>query len=338
MLDEDEVEAEVARLLFHDGVDAEHALAGDVVVEENHVAVEVLCPLPDGVDVLPAADCVVTHGGLLGEQSQILDGLLGIGRADHVVTHGGVHVQDDVDAPAVLSPSREVGVVNGGGSPQEGAVTGLAVERLVLLFVGLTHDLDDLAVDLVEVRILTVDGRPGVQTVQSLGDADERGVRGLEVVPLLKLDGVLLVHELGVLEQLVPVVLHAVFLLDEGDGVLEHLGGVGVRARLVMDHGESYGEVRQIHAAALEHGGAFGCVAGHVGGDESLADDGEGVVYGNAGLGRAAGADVRGQAVGFGNVYVVRLDVLVDIADDELRQGLERDGDKILEALHEQRG
>ena len=107
MLDEDEVEAKVARLLFHDGVDAEHTLAGDIVIEENHVAVEVLCPLPDGVDVLPAADSVVTHGGLLGEQSQILDGLLRIGRADHVVTHGGVHVQDNVDAPAVLSPGRD---------------------------------------------------------------------------------------------------------------------------------------------------------------------------------------------------------------------------------------
>ena len=31
----------------------------------------------------------------------------------------------------------------------------------------------------------------------------------------------------GVLEQLVPVVLDAVFLLDEGDGVLEYLGGIG---------------------------------------------------------------------------------------------------------------
>ena len=216
-------------------------------------------------------------------------------------------------------------------------MTGLAAERLVLLFVGLTHDLDDLAVDLVEVRILTVDGRPCVQTVQSLRDTGERGVSGLEEVPLLKLDGVLLVHELGVLEQLVPVVLDVVFLLDEGDSVLEYLGGVGMCARLVVDHGESYGEVRQIYTAALEHGGTLGGVAGHIRGKEGLAEDGECVVNGNAGLSRAAGADVGRQTVGLGDVYVVGVKMLVNVADDELRQSLERDGDKILEALHKQR-
>ena len=65
MLDENEVEAELSRLLLHDGMDTQHALAGDVVVVQYHVAVEVLCPLPYGVDVIPAADGVVTHGGLL---------------------------------------------------------------------------------------------------------------------------------------------------------------------------------------------------------------------------------------------------------------------------------
>ena len=337
MLNEDEVEAEVARLLLHESVDAEHTLAGDIVVEEDHIAVEVLCPLPDGVDILPAADGVVTHGGLLGEESQILDGLLGVLRVDHVVTHRGVHVQDDVDAPAVLRPGREVGIIDCGGSPQEGAVARPAAEGLVLLFICLAHDLDDLAVDLVEVRIGAVDGSPGVQAVERLGNAAEGGVGGLEVIPLLKLDGVLLVHELCVLEQLVPVVLYAIFLLNESDGILKDLSGIGVCARLVVDHGQRYGEVRQVHAAALDHRGALGGVAGHVGSDEGLADYREGVVYRNAGLSRAAGADVSRQTEGFGNVDIIRLYMLVNIADDELRQRLEREGDKTLEAGHEQR-
>lgn len=147
----------------------------------------------------------------------------------------------------------------------------------------------------------------------------ERGIRGLEVVPFFELNGVLLVHKPGVLEQLVPVILDAVFLLDEGNGVLEHLRGIGVRARLVVDHRERYGEVRQRHAAALDHGGTLGGVARHVRREERLADDGERIVDSDAGLRGAARAHVRSQTEGLGHVDIVRLDVLVHVADDELR-------------------
>ena len=204
------------------------------------------------------------------------------------MTHGGVHVQDDIDAPAVLDPGREIGVVNSGGSPQECAVTGLAAERLLLLFIRLAHDLDDLTVNLVEVRIGAVYGCPCIQAIERLGNAAQSRIRGLEVVPLFKLDGVLLVHELCVLKEIIPVVLDAVLFFHESDGVLEHLGGIRMCARLVVDHGQGYGEVRHAYAAALEHGGSLGCVAGHVGRDHRLTDEGECVVERNAGLGRAA--------------------------------------------------
>ena len=338
MLDEDEVEAEVACLLLHHGMHAEHALAGDVVVHEHHVAVEVRGPLPDGVDVVPAADGHVTHAGLLGQAGQVVHGDVRILGVDHVVAHRGVHVQDDVDAPAVLRPGREVGVIHGGGAPQERAVAGLAAERLVLILVSLAHDLDDLAVDLVVVRVGAVDGLPLIELVERLGDADERGVRRLEVVPLLELDLVLLVHALGALEERLPVELRVVVLFDEGDGLFHDLAGERQRRGLVVDHGEGCLIVGQADAAALEHGRRLGGVAGHVRGDDRPADDRERVIEGDAGLRRAAGAHVGRQAEGLGHVDVVRLDVLVDVADDELRQRLQRHRVQIREAGHEQLG
>ena len=338
MLDKDEVEAQLSGLLLHQGVDAVHALAGYVVVKEHHVAVEVLGPLPDGVHIFPASHGVVAHNGLLGEQRKVLDGLLRVVGADHVVPHGGVHIQHDVDAPAVLHPGGEVGVIHGRGSPQEGPVAGLALEGLILLLIGLAHQLDDLPVGFGEIVLLAVDGGPGVQAVQGFSNPRQGGVGSLEDVPLLQLDQVLLVHMLGPLEQGVPVVLHAVLLLNEGDGVFQLPSGIGVGAGLVVDHGHGHRLVGQLDAAALEHGGGLRGVAGHIGGQEGLAENGESVVDGNAGLRRAAGADVRRQAVGLGHIDIIRLDMLVDIADDEFRQGLQRDGNQILEARHEQRG
>ena len=126
-------------------------------------------------------------------------------------------------------------------------------------------------------------------------------------------------------------------LLHEGEGVFQLLAGVGDGLGLLVLHGEGDGVVRQADAAALEHGGGLGGVAGHVGGKHDPAQQGESVVQGDARLGGAAGAHVGGQAEGFRHVDIIGLDMLVDIADDELRQGLERDGVQALEALQEQR-
>ena len=107
---------------------------------------------------------------------------------------------------------------------------------------------------------------------------------------------------------------------------------------LVVDHGQGHGEIRHTEAPPLEHGGGLAGVAGHIGGQDGLAHHGEVVVNGHAGLRRAAGAHVRRQAEGLRHIDIVGLQMLVDVADDELRQGLDGDGDQGGEARHEQRG
>ena len=110
-----------------------------------------------------------------------------------------------------------------------------------------------------------------------------------------------------------------------------------MRAGLVVNHGERHGKVGQIYAAALEHARRLAGVAGHVGGEEGLAYEREVVVEGDAGLRRAAGADVGGEAEALGHVDIEGLELLVDVADDELRQSLERYRNEVGEAGHEER-
>ncbi len=122
-------------------------------------------------------------------------------------------------------------------------------------------------------------------------------------------------------------------LLHKVDGVEDGLAGVGQRLGIVVLHGEGHGKIGLADAAALEHGGRLRRVAGHIGREHDLADEGERVVDGDAGLRRAAGADVRRQTEGLRHVDVIRLDVLIHVADDKLRQRLQREGVQPLEAL-----
>ena len=177
-----------------------------------------------------------------------------------------------------------------------------AAEGLVPPLVGVQHDLQHLAVVVGELILLSVHRCPAIQPVQTLGNAAQGGIGCLEQLPLLQLDAVLLVHMLRPGEQRVPVVLFAVLLLDKGNGVLQHLRGVGVRPRLVVDHGHGHRKIRQAEPPPLEHGGGFTGVAGHIGGQHRFAHDGEIVVDGHARLRRAAGADVRRQAEGLRHV------------------------------------
>ena len=216
-------------------------------------------------------------------------------------------------------------------------MAGLAAEGLILLLIALAQALHNLAVDLVEIGIRAVDGLPLIELVEGLGHADLGGVAGLHVIPLLKLKVVLLVDAPGGLEEGVPIELDAVLLLDEGDGLLHDLPREGQgELVVVVDHGERGLVVGQADAAALEHRGGLRRVAGHIGGDERLAHQREGVVEGDAGLRRAARAHVRRQAEGLGHVDVIGLDVLVHVADDEFRQRLQRHGVQSWEAGHEQ--
>ena len=156
------MEAQVTGLLLHESVDAVHALTGHIVIEDDHVAVELAGPLPHSVDVVPAAHGMVAHDALFGEEGQVLNGLFRVGGGDHVVTHGGVHIQHDIDAPAVLDPGGEICVIHRGGPPQECPVAGSTAERLILPFVGLQHELQHLAVVFSELVLLAVDRGPGI--------------------------------------------------------------------------------------------------------------------------------------------------------------------------------
>ena len=130
-----------------------------------------------------------------------------------------------------------------------------------------------------------------------------------------------------------------VYILDELDGVHHLVERIIVSLGRVVLHGVHEGMIGQTHVletASLEHGGGLGCVTRGVGGDGCLADDGEGVIQSNTGLCRAAGAYVSGKTKGLGYVNVERLHVLVDIADNELRQSLQGDGFQSGEATDEQ--
>ena len=162
-------------------------------------------------------------------------------------------------------------------------------------------------------------------------------MRGLEDVPLLKLYLVLLVHLPGAGKERVPVVDFAVLVLYELDGVSQNLSRIRVRARLVVYHRKRHGEVRQAYAAALEHARGLTGVAGHIRGEQGLADNREVVVERDARLGRAARTHVGRKSEGLGHVYVEGLQLLVYVADDELRQSLQRYRYEIREAAHEER-
>ena len=117
---------------------------------------------------------MVAHTGLFGETCNVVHGNFRVLGVDDVITHGGVHVEDDGDAPAVLRPGRKICIIHGRRSPKESSVPRLSTEGEILLLITLSHDLDDLAVDLVEVLLLAVYRLPGIETVQRLRNARER--------------------------------------------------------------------------------------------------------------------------------------------------------------------
>ena len=76
-------------------------------------------------------------------------------------------------------------------------------------------------------------------------------------------------------------------------------------------------------------------VAGHVAGDEALAEDGVIVLGGDSGLGRGQGADVGGHAEVLDRVEVHRRQLLVYHRGQEDGYGLHRNADEVREAGHE---
>ena len=321
-------------------MDAVHAFAGDVVVHDDHIAVKLAGPVPDSVHVVPSADRVMAHDAFLGEFGQILDGNVRVLGVNHIMAHRGVHVENDVNAPAVLRPGREIRIVDGGRSPEERAVARLALEWLIFLLHAVIHNLDDFAVNFVEILVMAVDQRPLHQFVERFADSAERRIRSGKDIPFFHFDPVLLIHELCLFKERIPVILDAVDLFNFRYCLFELIRRILMAVFGVVLHGEDKWiglNIGSRKAAALEHGCGFAGVAGLVGGELQLAENGEGIVNCDAGLRGAPGADIGRQAVRFRHIDIVWFNELVDIADDEFRKRLHGLAVKRRETSHKQR-
>ena len=100
---------------------------------------------------------------------------------------------------------------------------GLSAEGEILLLIAPAHDLNHFAVNLVEILLLAVHGLPGIQTVQRFRNAGKGRIGRLKEIPLLQLNGVLLIHQPCIFEELVPVVFDPVVLLNKSHRVLQGL-------------------------------------------------------------------------------------------------------------------
>ena len=144
-------------------------LAADVVVHEDHVAVELLRRLPHLHDVAVAADGVRAHRGAgvpVGHVAHHDVAVLGV---DNVVAGERVHVDQAQDAPAVIQPLHAVRVIRRAAAPGNGAVARVreGVDVFAHTFV---KDARDLARGLEEVLVAAPAGRSRCGT-----DPDTRG-------------------------------------------------------------------------------------------------------------------------------------------------------------------
>ena len=305
-------------------MDTLHALALQLVVHGDHVAVELLHVIPQLEDVVHAADGHAAHGGphmILGQVFQHV--LVGIG-ADLHVEHQRVHVDDAVQAPAVVGPGAPVGEVQRGAGPGDHAVAGLG-EGIDLLLHALVHDLLDLLAGLFpEGALNAVLG--GEDAEQSLGNAVDGVVIGLAGnFPLLPLVTLQLVLALQMTLHGVPAEGHAGLLLDELPALLDLLHAVLLDQGIVKLHGHGQREEGLVEEPVLQSGGGNGGVAGLVAGDHEGSGIGNVILHEDAGLGLAHGAGVAGQADGLHRVDVVEHGVAVHVAGDEVGDHLHGD-------------
>lgn len=119
----------------------------------------------------------------------------------------------------------------------------LALERLILFLIVLAHHLYNFAVVHCDQILKSAGNRPDIETIERFGYAAENGVTCFEDVPLLELYCILLVHVLGAGKHSIPIVFHTILLFYKSDCVFEHLCGVGMRARLVVNHRHGYGKI-----------------------------------------------------------------------------------------------
>ena len=223
----------LADLLLDQTLRTGHALAADVVVHEDHVAVELLRRLPHLHQVAVAADGVRAHRGAgvpVGHVAHHDVAVLGV---DDVVAGERIHVDQAQDAPAVIQPLHAVCVIRRAAAPGNGAVARVreGVDVFAHTFV---KDARDLARGLEEVLVAAL--LVEVDAKQPLAHGVERAVVRLGIdVPALGLLAVELVGVFDVLDERVPVERLVELLFEEVDGVV-HLVHAELLAGRVVVH------------------------------------------------------------------------------------------------------
>ena len=276
---------------------------------------------------------MLAHRAALVGQREIPQGGLAAGGVDDDVGDQRLHRRDDVDAPALLRPDREVGVEVRRTRPLHAAVAHLLYARL-LAEIALHHELVHLAVGVHKARV-----HAAGEVIEEHAVDPERLARHLRIgravdLPLLKLIAGLLVVDLHGFEECVPVKGLAGRVLDEADHLLELLDGVGLHLVLGIARRHAVYVRGELEIAILERRGHHGAVARHVAADEAGAHLREVVAQRAAGLRRGQGTDVRRDAEVLRRVEIRRDDVLVEDRRQEDRQGLRRETDQIREARH----
>ena len=142
-----ETVAVAAHLLLEQALRAGHALAADVVIHDDHVAVELLRRLPHLHQMAVAADGVRAHRRAGIPVGEVVHHERLVGGVDQIVPCEGVHVDDREHAPAVIEPEDDVGVVRRAARPRERAVAHMG-KGLNVAPDALFEDLQDLFVRL----------------------------------------------------------------------------------------------------------------------------------------------------------------------------------------------
>ena len=243
----------VAELVLEQTVQALDALALQLVVHGDHVAVEFLHVLPELEHVLHAADGHAAHRSPEVILGHILERVLvGIG-ADGHVEHQRVHVDEGVQAPAVVGPGAPVGIIKRCTGPGNDAMTGLR-EGIDLLAHALLEDLANLLVG--DVPDLPITVLCLIDAVQSLGNTVNRIVVGLaDDFPLLPLKALQLVLELQLVNQLLPAEGDVVLFLYKLPEFFDLSAAVGLDQRIVEEHRHRQGEQRLVEEPVLQRGG-----------------------------------------------------------------------------------
>ena len=103
--------AVLMELFLKQSLCAGHALAANIVVHDDGIAIKLLGCLPHLHEVAVAADGVGAHRGSCMPVGNVAHHGLAIGGVNDIVAGKRVHIDDRHDAPAVIQPLHAVGIV-----------------------------------------------------------------------------------------------------------------------------------------------------------------------------------------------------------------------------------